>query len=141
MFLEILPDLTKDRELKPWETNSKDLEVEMKQLGLEKKDLKLNGKSTPLVLDVENNPVDRVYKISDLRKKTNPFLLKLTAKYLETGSYLRPHDMLFCIERTKFSEEKILAWFKTYSFYLNSSVESPPNHLQVQKRMPWWKAD
>ena len=68
MFLEILPDLTKDRELKPWETNSKDLEVEMKQLGLEKKDLKLNGKSTPLVLDVENNPVDRVCRISYLTK-------------------------------------------------------------------------
>ena len=37
---------------------------------------------------------------------------QLTAKYLETGSYLRPHDMLFCKERTKFSEDQTVAWFK-----------------------------
>ena len=33
---------------------------------------------------------------------------------MDTGTYLRPHDMLFCIERTKFSEEQIVAWFKRF---------------------------
>ena len=36
------------------------------------------------------------------------------AKYMDTGSYLRPHDMQFCVERTKFAEEKIVAWFKRF---------------------------
>ena len=41
-------------------------------------------------------------------------MLQLTAKYMDTGSYLRPHDMLFCQERTKFSEDQVVAWFKRF---------------------------
>ena len=58
-------------------------------------------------------------------KKTNniSFHVKLTAKYMDTGTYLRPHDMLFCIERTKFPEEQIVAWFKRkVNIYYSSRV-------------------
>ena len=34
---------------------------------------------------------------------------------MDTGTYLRPHDMVFCIERTKFSEDQTVAWFKRYA--------------------------
>ena len=117
LFSDIIPDLAKDRQLKPWLTNSKDLDVEMRELGLRKKDLKLDEKNPPVVLDVVNNPVDRVS--IQMKFLSNSFQLvfsfQLTAKYFENGSYLRPHDMFFCIERTKFTEDKILAWFKKYS--------------------------
>ena len=39
---------------------------------------------------------------------------------MDTGTYLRPHDMLFCIERTKFTEEQIVAWFKRYPVDINT---------------------
>ena len=52
--------MVKDKKLKPWLTNKNDLEVEMKQLGLRKKDLHLDDKDQPIVLDVVNNPIDRV---------------------------------------------------------------------------------
>ena len=77
------------------------LQLTLLQLGgekelLKKTDLKLTGPK-PIILDTINNPVDRI-----------------TAKYMDTGSYLRPHDMQFCVERTKFAEEKIVAWFKRF---------------------------
>ena len=52
--------MVKDKKLKPWLTNKNDLELEMKQLGLRKKDLRLDDKDQPIVLDVVNNPIDRV---------------------------------------------------------------------------------
>ena len=89
-----IPEIKKrDKNYKPWRSNKRELETELRTLGIRKADLKLCEK--PLFLDVVNNPVDR-----------------LTAKYMDTGSYLRPHDMLFCEERTKFSEDQVVAWFK-----------------------------
>ena len=43
---------------------------------------------------------------------------------MDTGTYLRPHDMLFCIERTKFTEEQIVAWFKrkVNNYTINISI-------------------
>ena len=58
-----MEDLAKVKQLKPWLTNSKDLDLEMKELGLKKRDLKLDGKNTPIVLDVMNSHVDRVSNI------------------------------------------------------------------------------
>ena len=80
-----------------------------------KKDLNLgnNSNDKPLYLDVMNNPIDRVTILYYKQNINNiNFHVKLTAKYMDTGTYLRPHDMLFCIERTKFTEEQIVAWFK-----------------------------
>ena len=53
---------TRERELKPWNSNSKDLEDELKKLGITKDDLKLGNSSVdkPLYLDIVNNPVDKV---------------------------------------------------------------------------------
>ena len=81
-----------------------------------KKDLNLgnNSNDKPLYLDVMNNPIDRVTILYYKQNINNiNFRVKLTAKYMDTGTYLRPHDMLFCIERTKFTEEQIVAWFKS----------------------------
>ena len=58
-----MQDLEKVKQLKPWLTNSKDLDLEMKELGLKKKDLKLDGKDIPIVLDIMNSHVDRVSNI------------------------------------------------------------------------------
>ena len=55
-----MPDMQKNKKLKPWLTNKIDLEMEMKQLGLKKKDLRLDDTDQPVVLDVVNNPIDRV---------------------------------------------------------------------------------
>ena len=55
-----MPDMQKNKKLKPWLTNKIDLEMEMKQLGLKKKDLRLDDTDLPVVLDVVNNPIDRV---------------------------------------------------------------------------------
>ena len=61
MFADIIPDIEKDKKkLKPWILNKNELEREMKQLGLRKEDLLLDEKIQPVVLDVMNNPVDRV---------------------------------------------------------------------------------
>ena len=129
--MDIIPDLkSRDRQIKPWLSNKKDLEDELLKLGIRlnliikcffdenlsfsKKDLNLgiNTDDKPIYLDVINNPVDRVI----LSFQSNPininYFNQLTAKYMDTGTYLRPHDMLFCIERTKFMEEQIVAWFK-----------------------------
>ena len=92
----LIPSIENAKVLKPWLTNKKDLAAELRRLGLKKTDLKLTGPK-PIILDTINNPVDRI-----------------TAKYMDTGSYLRPHDMQFCVERTKFKEEKIVAWFKRF---------------------------
>ena len=92
----LIPSIQNAKVLKPWLTNKKDLAAELRKLGLKKTDLKLTGPK-PIILDTINNPVDRI-----------------TAKYMDTGSYLRPHDMQFCVERTKFAEEKIVAWFKRF---------------------------
>ena len=59
-FLDIMPDMQKNKKLKPWLTNKIDLEKEMKQLGIKKKDLRLDDTDQPVVLDVVNNPIDRV---------------------------------------------------------------------------------
>ena len=57
--------LTNVKKLKPWMTNRVDLELEMKELGLRRKDLKLDRGEHPVVLDVINSDVDRVkYQIS-----------------------------------------------------------------------------
>ncbi len=42
-------------------------------------------------------------------------LVQVKAKYMDTGSYLRPHDILYCLEKTKFNEESIISWFKRYT--------------------------
>ena len=52
--------LTNVKKLKPWMTNRIDLELEMKELGLRRKDLKLDRGEHPVVLDVINSDVDRV---------------------------------------------------------------------------------
>ena len=91
-----------------------------------KKDLNLgnNSNDKPLYLDVMNNPIDRVTILYYKQNINNiNFRVKLTAKYMDTGTYLRPHDMLFCIERTKFPEEQIVAWFKRkVNIYYSSRV-------------------
>ncbi|XP_023337528.1 uncharacterized protein LOC111708396 [Eurytemora carolleeae] len=91
----ILQTLSRSKGVKPWESNEEELNKELRRLGLKKEDLKLDKK--PLLLDPANNPIDRV-----------------KAKYMDTGSYLRPHDILFCLQNTKFSEEKIISWFKRF---------------------------
>jgi hypothetical protein len=53
-----LETLGKDKKLKPWMTNGEDLEKELRKLGLRKEDLRLDRK--PVMLDPENNVVDRV---------------------------------------------------------------------------------
>ena len=91
----------------------------MRTLGIRKADLKLDDCEKPLFLDVVNNAVDRVGLTeilnSQYKARLEVVLLQLTAKYMDTGSYLRPHDMLFCQERTKFSEDQVVAWFKRFS--------------------------
>ena len=106
----LIPSIQNAKVLKPWLTNKKDLAAELRKLGLKKTDLKLTGPK-PIILDTINNPVDRI-----------------TAKYMDTGSYLRPHDMQFCVERTKFAEEKIVAWFKRFrkAFFRPHVDESNP---------------
>ena len=44
----------------PWLSNKKELDTEMRKLGLIKEDLKLDLEDQPVLLDVVNNPVDRV---------------------------------------------------------------------------------
>jgi hypothetical protein len=46
-------------------------------------------------------------------------LVQVKAKYMDTGSYLRPHDILYCLEKTKFNEESIISWFKRYTLQLD----------------------
>lgn len=77
--MDIIPDLkSRDRQIKPWLSNKKDLEDELLKLGIRlnliikclfdenlyfsKKDLNLgiNTDDKPIYLDVINNPVDRV---------------------------------------------------------------------------------
>ena len=55
-----MPEMERVRDLKPWLTNKLDIESEMKLLGLKKKDLRLDEKNQPIVLDVANNHIDRV---------------------------------------------------------------------------------
>ena len=50
-----------------------------------------------LVISDEDDPLN-VYKL----------------KFMQTGEYLRPHDMKFCIEKTNFTEEQIIHWFKRF---------------------------
>ena len=88
----IIPDLkSRDRQIKPWLSNKKDLEEELLKLGIRlnliikcpfdenlsfsKKDLNLgiNTDDKPIYLDVINNPVDRVILSFQLNKK-NIFL-------------------------------------------------------------------
>jgi hypothetical protein len=46
------------------------------------------------------------------------FPAQVKAKYMDTGSYLRPHDILYCLEKTKFNEDSIISWFKRYTLQL-----------------------
>ena len=62
-------------------------------------------------------------------------LFQMTAKYMDTGTYLRPHDMQFCIERTKFSEEQIVNWFKRLLGLINNNPYSFIGIFQIQERM------
>eukprot|EP00094_Tigriopus_californicus_P000624 TCALIF_00606-PA protein Name:"Similar to ncs-2 Neuronal calcium sensor 2 (Caenorhabditis elegans)" AED:0.38 eAED:0.38 QI:0/0.5/0/0.66/1/1/3/0/607 len=48
--------------------------------------------------------------ISDEGDPLNQFKLK----FMQTGEYLRPHDMKYCIEKTNFTEEQIIDWFKRF---------------------------
>ena len=60
-FKDIIPNLKlQDRQTKPWLSNRKELEDELKKLGITKNDLNLNVSDKPILLDVINNPVDRV---------------------------------------------------------------------------------
>ena len=59
-----MPEMERVRDLKPWLTNKLDIESEMKLLGLKKKDLRLDEKNQPIVLDVANNHIDRVLQES-----------------------------------------------------------------------------
>ena len=60
---DIIPNLKlQDRQIKPWLSNRKELEDELRKLGITKKDLNLNIGDKPIFLDVINNPVDRVSK-------------------------------------------------------------------------------
>ena len=59
-----MPEMERVRDLKPWLTNKLDIESEMKLLGLKKKDLRLDEKNQPIVLDVANNHIDRVLQDS-----------------------------------------------------------------------------
>ena len=116
-----IPEIkNRDKQYKPWRSNKRELETELRTLGIRKADLKLNDCEKPLFLDVVNNAVDRVGQTeilnSQYKARLEVFLLQLTAKYMDTGSYLRPHDMLFCQERTKFSEDQVVAWFKRFSW-------------------------
>jgi hypothetical protein len=52
-------------------------------------------------------------------------ILQVKAKYMDTGSYLRPHDILYCLEKTKFSEESIISWFKRSRSALH--ISNPKN--------------
>ena len=35
-------------------------------------------------------------------------------KFMNTGDYLRPHDMKYCVEKTNFNEDQIIDWFKRF---------------------------
>lgn len=48
--------------------------------------------------------------ISDKHDPVNKFKLQ----FCKTGSYLRPDDMKFCVEKTNFTEEQIIDWFKRF---------------------------
>jgi hypothetical protein len=64
------------------------------------------------------------YLRSTVRLLAELHILQVKAKYMDTGSYLRPHDILYCLEKTKFSEESIISWFKRS---LCSSTSNPKN--------------
>ena len=48
-----------------------------------------------------------------IENRTDP-LNKFKLKFFKTGSYLKPEDMTFCLDRTNFSEEEIIDWFKRF---------------------------
>ena len=45
-----------------------------------------------------------------------PFLINLlySLRFSQTGEYLRPDDMRWCIEKTNFTEDQIADWFKRF---------------------------
>ena len=58
---DLIPEIEKrEAENKPWQTNRRELEAELRNLGISKTDLKLDQAENPLILDVKNSPVDRV---------------------------------------------------------------------------------
>ena len=48
--------------------------------------------------------------ISDADAPLNVYKLK----FMQTGEYLRPHDMRYCIEKTNFTESQIIDWFRRF---------------------------
>ena len=78
----------KDRQLTPWLTNSKDIDVEMRELGLKKKNLKFDEKNPPVVLGVVNNLVfNQLIYISQKLQMYNRFRKEFP------GSKLTRHHM------------------------------------------------
>ena len=59
--------------------------------------------------------------------------MQIKLRYLPTGSYLRPHDMLWSVENTDFSEEEIIGWFKRFRWVLNF----PSPLLRLDKCDAW----
>ena len=48
-----------------------------------------------------------------IKDKDDP-INKFKLQFCKTGSYLKPDDMNFCIEKTNFIEEQIVDWFKRF---------------------------
>lgn len=61
-------------------------------------------------LKIDPNRLLEEVVISDEEDPLNQFKLK----FMQTGEYLRPHDMKYCIEKTNFTEEQIIDWFKRF---------------------------
>ena len=61
-------------------------------------------------LNIDNSKLDEDVLITDVEDPISQFKLY----FCKTGSYLRPDDMRFCIEKTNFSEDEIIDWFKRF---------------------------
>ena len=51
----------------------------------------------------------------------------------QTGSYLKSEDMDFCIEKTNFTEDQIIDWFKRFR------IDCPNGRLTMEQLMDLFK--
>ena len=92
-------DVIFDREIVPYLQGAKKWEAdhEEKQKALKKLKVDIAKIQDEVVISNKEDPVNK---------------FKLT--FCKTGSYLRPDDMRFCVEKTNFTEDQIIDWFKRF---------------------------
>ena len=61
-------------------------------------------------LNIDNTKLDEEVVIKDEEDPVSQFKLQ----FCKTGSYLKPHDMKFCVDKTNFTEDEIIDWFKRF---------------------------